>query len=330
MKPSTHRFGQAVIIGGSIAGLLSARVLADHFDKVLVLEREPFPEGPEARKSTPQGRHIHAVLEAGLKTMEGLFPGLRRELETGGVEFIDMARDAAWLQSGSWKARYEGDIETILVSRPFLEWKIRGRVAALPNVELRTGYGVEELVLDASRTRAVGVKVKGPEGEQEIPGALIVDTSGRGSRAPQWLEELGFGQVEQEQVRIDLGYTSRLYERPRASTRGRSSCSMARRPRASARASSPTWREGGGSSASTATSVTTRPRTTRASWSSRAACPRRPSTSTSATPGRSPPRWCTRFRRAGGCTTSGWPGGPRASCSWGTRCAPSIPSSGRA
>ncbi|EPX64885.1 hypothetical protein D187_000307 [Cystobacter fuscus DSM 2262] len=214
MKPNTHRFGQAVIIGGSIAGLMSARVLADHFDKVLVLEREPFPEGPEARKSTPQGRHIHAVLEAGLKTMEGLFPGLRRELEAGGVEYIDMARDAAWLQSGSWKARYEGDIETILVSRPFLEWKLRGHVAALPNVELRTGYCVEELVLDASRTRAVGVKVKGPEGEQEIPGALIVDASGRGSRAPQWLEALGFGQVEQEQVRIDLGYTSRLYERP--------------------------------------------------------------------------------------------------------------------
>ncbi|MET0402808.1 MAG: hypothetical protein ABW123_10415, partial [Cystobacter sp.] len=145
MQSKTHRFGQAVVIGGSIAGLLSARVLADHFEKVLILEREPFPDGPEARRSVPQGRHIHAVLEAGLKTLEALFPGLSQEMKAEDVEFIDMARDAAWLQSGSWKARYEGDIESVLVSRPFLEWKVRGRVTALPNVEVRTGCNVEEL-----------------------------------------------------------------------------------------------------------------------------------------------------------------------------------------
>lgn len=30
----------AVVIGGSIAGLISARVLSDYFDKVTVLERD--------------------------------------------------------------------------------------------------------------------------------------------------------------------------------------------------------------------------------------------------------------------------------------------------
>ncbi len=214
MSSETRKFGQALIIGGSIAGLLSARVLSQHFEKVIVLERDTLPAGPEARKGAPQGHHIHALLEAGLRILDDLFPGMTREMESEGVERIDMARDAAWLQSGSWKARYEGDVESILVSRPFLESKVRGRVAALPNVELREGVSVEHLVLDATNRRVVGVRVKGPEGEQELHGALVVDASGRGSRTPQWLELLGFGAVAQEQVRIDLGYTSRLYERP--------------------------------------------------------------------------------------------------------------------
>ncbi|MFY0525480.1 NAD(P)/FAD-dependent oxidoreductase [Archangium gephyra] len=206
--------GQAIVIGGSMAGLLSARVLSEHFEKVIILERDRLPEGPEARKSAPQARHIHALLEAGLKALDELFPTLVRELVREGSDLIDMARDAAWFQSGSWKVRYEGGPQTILVSRPFLEWKVRGQVTALPNVELRQGYGVEELLMDASRTRVTGVKVAGPEGEQTLEGELVVDTSGRGSRAPQWLEALGYGRPEEEQVGIELGYTSRFYERP--------------------------------------------------------------------------------------------------------------------
>lgn len=214
MQSSKRGFGQAVVIGGSIAGLLSARVLSDHFEKVIILERDPLPEGPEARKSAPQARHIHAVLEAGLKALDSLFPGLLQELVHEGADLVDLARDAAWLQSGSWKPRYEGGPQSILVSRPFLEWKVRGRVTALPNVEVRQGYGVEELLTDAARKRVTGVKVKGPEGEQTLEGELVVDASGRGSRAPHWLEALGYGRPEEEQVGIDLGYTSRLYERP--------------------------------------------------------------------------------------------------------------------
>ncbi|HZH74494.1 MAG TPA: hypothetical protein VEY88_00585 [Archangium sp.] len=214
MQSSKRGFGQAVVIGGSIAGLLSARVLSEHFDKVIILERESLPDGPEARKSTPQARHVHALLEAGMKALEGMFPGLMQELVREGADLIDMARDAAWLQSGSWKARYEGGPETILVSRPFLEWKVRGRVLALSNVEVRQGHAVEGLVTDASRGRVTGVKLKSPEGEGVLEGELVVDASGRGSRAPHWLETLGYGHPEEEEIGIDLGYTSRLYERP--------------------------------------------------------------------------------------------------------------------
>ena len=61
MHSSKRGFGQAVVIGGSIAGLLSARVLSEHFEKVIILERDVLPTGPEARKSAPQARHVFHV-----------------------------------------------------------------------------------------------------------------------------------------------------------------------------------------------------------------------------------------------------------------------------
>lgn len=214
MPSRGHGLGQAIVMGGSIAGLLSARVLADHFDTVVLVERDAPPAGPVPHKGVPQGQHVHALLEAGLTVMEELFPGLVAEMEGEGVDRVDMSRDAVWLQSGSWKTRFAGGFGSILVSRPHLEWKLRSRVAALPNVQLLMGHGVEELLLDAARTRLTGVRVRGLGGERSLEGALVVDASGRGSRTPQWLEALGLGRVEKEEVEINLGYTSRLYERP--------------------------------------------------------------------------------------------------------------------
>ncbi|QRN95599.1 FAD-dependent oxidoreductase [Archangium violaceum] len=214
MNPSKRGFGRAVVMGGSIAGLLSARVLSEHFEKVVILERERLPDGPEQRKAVPQGRHIHAMLEAGLKVLEELFPGLLEELEAGGADRIDMGRDAAWFHFGAWKPRFVSGYETILCSRPYLEWKVRGRIVALPNVELRQGYAVQGLLTEGPGGRVTGVKVEGPDGEETLAADLVVDATGRGSRAPQWLEQLGYGRPEEEQVGIELAYTSRFYERP--------------------------------------------------------------------------------------------------------------------
>lgn len=216
---SQKRFGRAIVLGGSIAGLLGARVLAERFRQVMVLERDPAPEGPTARKGVPQGRHVHVLLDAGRELLEQLFPGLMAELYASGAERMDAGRDTAWFHAGSWKARYVSGIESVLCTRPWLEWKIRGRVAALPNVQLRHGCSAEALLTDASRARVTGVRVKTAQGEEQLEADLVLDASGRGSRAPRWLEALGYGSPPEEQLAIQLGYTTRLYERP-ASFRG--------------------------------------------------------------------------------------------------------------
>src|SRR4051794_32171361 len=67
--------GRAVVLGGSIGGLLAARVLAEAFDEVVVVERDDV-SGPGPRKGVPQGRHLHAVLARGREVLDELLPGL--------------------------------------------------------------------------------------------------------------------------------------------------------------------------------------------------------------------------------------------------------------
>ena len=43
---------------------------------------------------------------------------------------------------------------------------------------------------------------------------LVVDATGRASRAPQWLEELGYPAPEETIINAHLGYASRLYRIP--------------------------------------------------------------------------------------------------------------------
>jgi flavin-dependent dehydrogenase len=64
----------AVVIGGSMAGLLAARVLASHFERVTLVERDALPEGMDARKGVPQGRMPHVMLPRGQRTWSGYSP----------------------------------------------------------------------------------------------------------------------------------------------------------------------------------------------------------------------------------------------------------------
>jgi glycine/D-amino acid oxidase-like deaminating enzyme len=66
----------AVVIGGSLAGLMTARVLAEHFDSVTVLERDHIESAPALHKSIPQGNHVHGLLLSGQEAMASLYPEL--------------------------------------------------------------------------------------------------------------------------------------------------------------------------------------------------------------------------------------------------------------
>ena len=132
--PSSER--RAVVAGGSLTGLLAARVLASHFDEVVLVERDRFPDGAEWRKGVPQARHVHVLLKQGERVVAEYFPGICDELVRDGAFRVDMAGDTRWLHFGDWKARFPSGMTMLSQSRAFLEWKVRARVAALPNVRV--------------------------------------------------------------------------------------------------------------------------------------------------------------------------------------------------
>jgi 2-polyprenyl-6-methoxyphenol hydroxylase-like FAD-dependent oxidoreductase len=203
---------RAVVIGGSIAGLAAAGALARHFDRVTLIERDVYPETPAVRKGTPQARHVHVLLKQGEAALERLFPGLFADLVARGGQRVDTAGDARWFYFGGWKARFKSGIEMVSQSRALLEWSLRRRVVALSNTDLVVGdvQGLEA----PTPERVTGVRVRRrDEAIETLDADLVVDASGRGSRMPHWLEELGCGAPPESEVKVDVGYASRFYRR---------------------------------------------------------------------------------------------------------------------
>lgn len=207
----------AVVIGASIAGLLAARVLSGHFEQVTVLEKDALP-GPEAaRRSVPQGNHIHVIWSGGAGAIERLLPGLWDDMQARGAIAFDNSRDMCWFHRGVWKLRTATGLVMHSQSRPLLEHRIRERVLALGNVRLVSEATVIGPLAknDGQRIGGVTVRMGGDDAPSlDIAAQLVVDASGRGSRTPAWLEAQGFAPPRESRVGIDLKYASRLYEIP--------------------------------------------------------------------------------------------------------------------
>ena len=208
---------RAVVLGASMAGLLAARVLAEAYGQVTVVERDVLPETPAHRRGVPQGRHIHALAARGQQVLEELFPGLTEELVADGAPAGDMLTDARFFLSGHRLQDARTGLMLLCASRPFLEGHVRARVRALPNVRFLDQCDVVGLATTPEGRRVTGVRVlRGADGSGEaLQGAdLVVDASGRGSHTPVWLEALGYPRPEREEVKIGLGYATRTYRLP--------------------------------------------------------------------------------------------------------------------
>lgn len=207
----------AIVIGGSMAGLLAARVLSEHFERVTIIERDRLIDDVEPRKGVPQGRHVHALLAGGAALLGVYFPDLFAALARDGSVPLS-ASDIRRYQLGMRVAAMPSPVKTLWQSRPFLEQHVRACLAAGNNVQILDACEVTRLRTNYGRITGVFVQHRNGEqredGEEELAADLVVDASGRGSRAPQWLAALGYGQVEETSVKIDVGYASRIYRCP--------------------------------------------------------------------------------------------------------------------
>ena len=202
----------AVVVGGSMAGLLAARVLAERVDWVSVIERDAVPDAAEPRKGVAQGRHAHGLLTAGERVLGELFPGLLDDLVARGAPRV-RSGDGRWWQCGGLRVAADEAPGATFVSRPFLEHAVRERVRALRNVAFVDG-AARALVTDEPGGAVRGVDVEDPKGRTwTVLADLVVDASGRGSQAARWLEQLGYAPPPTDRVRVDMAYATRLYTR---------------------------------------------------------------------------------------------------------------------
>jgi 2-polyprenyl-6-methoxyphenol hydroxylase-like FAD-dependent oxidoreductase len=210
----------AVVLGGSLAGLLAARILADHFDEVTVIERDAYTETTAARKGIPQANHVHGLLARGREILEELFPGVQDEMIAAGAPEVDMANEIAWFTPAGWGIRFPSDLSVLALTRPLLDLHVRRRLAENPRVRILDNTDVVRLVPDAKTKRLAGVLIC-PRASaadrrvaKELRADLVLDATGRASRAPRWLEELGYEPPEEIVIDAHLGYASRLYRIP--------------------------------------------------------------------------------------------------------------------
>lgn len=208
---------RAVVLGGSIAALFAARPLSEGYDEVVLVDRDDLLGVREARRGAPQGRHINGLLARGSRAMEDLFPEITAEMVRDGCPITDLAGTVRWYMNGVPLQQVRAGLTNVAARRPLMEAHVRERVTALGNVSFLERHDVTGLVTSEDRSRVIGARVQphgesGQDGEETTLHAdLVVDATGRGSRAPVWLQGLGYGRVEEEGAKIGLGYASRHY-----------------------------------------------------------------------------------------------------------------------
>lgn len=205
----------AIIIGASIGGLLAARALADYYEQVTLLEQDTFPAPGLSRKGVPQDRHPHVLLSKGREVLEHFFPGITQELEAQTALTGDVVEFSRWFAEGGYLQKNTSGVIDVLVSRPLLEAQVRQRLLSLPNVQAMENCNVVGLVASDDHTTVTGVRFeqRGDNAQQTLNADLVIDASGRRSLSPVWLESLGYERPQEEQVKVDICYTTRLYRR---------------------------------------------------------------------------------------------------------------------
>src|ERR1700733_7210376 len=198
--------GHAVVLGASMGGLLAARVLADFYDRVTVVERDVLPSDPVNRRGVPQGRLIHAVQARGTQIFDELFPGFVDELTAMGVESWEGDLSKLHFAVGGHQLVRSGRAPNppviLFPSRPVLEWNVRRRGRGIADLMLLEGHDVVGLTATTGRDRVTGVRVVDRAGDCEttLSADLVVDATGRGSRTPVFLEELGYRRPSEDEL----------------------------------------------------------------------------------------------------------------------------------
>jgi hypothetical protein len=188
--------------------LLSAHVLARHFARVTLVERDSFPAPGEHRKGVPQSWQLHGLLAGGRRALEALFPSIGAGLLERGAHDNEEGTGGSLLVAGRPLPRGETGLRCFLMSRPLLEGYVRERVLAAHNIEVREACVAQQIAGDRHALTGVIIQNSHTLERSTLQADLVVDATGKGSHMPEWLERIGADVPLQERVDVNLHYTS--------------------------------------------------------------------------------------------------------------------------
>jgi pimeloyl-ACP methyl ester carboxylesterase/2-polyprenyl-6-methoxyphenol hydroxylase-like FAD-dependent oxidoreductase len=207
----------AVVIGGSMAGLLAARSLTDAYERVTIVEHGALPAGVQGRRAVPQDRHPHSLLPHGLACLDALLPGFGAEMVAAGAPTCAALEEMRFIIGGHQLARASTGASTILAGRPFIEGHVRHRVRELPHVTVIDGCDALGLTTSRHGERVTGVRIlRRADGsaEETLAADLVVAATGRAARIPAWLQALGYPRPDEERLEVGVTYASRRLSLP--------------------------------------------------------------------------------------------------------------------
>ncbi|MGO1052963.1 FAD-dependent oxidoreductase [Crossiella sp. CA198] len=204
----------AVVLGGGLAGMLAASVLTEFVDKVTIIERDRFPDGPLERKGTPQGGHTHVLIAGGAHTIEQLLPGTLDTLAAHGAQRIGLPSRFLALASRGWLRRFDEAQFLISCSRALLDWVVRGKVLRDKKITVREGAEAVGLLGYAQRITGAQLRDRDTQAVEHLDADFVIDATGNTSRAPRWLVDLGLPEVTEEKIDPDIFYSTRFYRAP--------------------------------------------------------------------------------------------------------------------
>lgn len=209
----------AIIIGASIGGLCAAEALASSFERVTLVERDKLPQGAELRRGVPQGCQPHAIQMRGRKELELLFPGLMGELKAGGAFEFDPSLEVARFTAHGWAPRHPNLGATAFAgSRPLLECTMRRLLLARRrNVRIVEGVRTTDLLHErrGDEVWITGIRTDAEDPAlRELRGDVVVDSTGRGTKTPKWLAQIGLPEPVEIRVDSKCNYATRHYQAP--------------------------------------------------------------------------------------------------------------------
>jgi 2-polyprenyl-6-methoxyphenol hydroxylase-like FAD-dependent oxidoreductase len=208
-------FGRrAVVIGAGIGGLSAAAVLANHFEQVVIVERDRLEEIPISRPGTPQDRHPHLLLAGGLKALDEIFPGFSNDLSDAGAVSVGMPHDIRYERAdvGTLPMR-NFDLSILCASRPLIEFILRCRVLAIDNIKLRSHCRLTSVLSFDGAVRGVRLEL-GSRALETLDAELVVDASSRARPTLELFDELDFERPLISEVGVDMTYSTVVLKLP--------------------------------------------------------------------------------------------------------------------